>query len=171
MITPLPPGPPNLPPTVPTPPPSHGGGFPIIGGAPPMMGFPIPSGGPGIRPNGGAALKPFGVGGTVKAMPPGGVIGGAPGEGIVSGTAASAGRRANPVGGVIGQGGRATAGSAGAQAVASGQRARREKHRREGRTWDPDNPWAVDHGVAPVIHPDEEPMSFDAGPGVIGIDR
>jgi len=104
-------------------------------------------------------------------MPPGGVIGGTPGEGIVNGAPASAGRRANPVGGGIGQGGKATAGSAGNRAATGGQRAGRKKHQCEGRTWDPDNPWAVDHGVAPVIHPDEEPKWFDAGPGVIGIDR
>ena len=39
------------------------------------------------------------------------------------------------------------------------------------RTWDPDNPWAVKRGVAPVIEPKEEPDFRDPGPGVIGIDR
>jgi hypothetical protein len=170
VITPLPPAP-NPPPTVPTLPPSHDA-LPIAG-APisPIIGFSIPTGGPGSKPGSGAVLKPFGAGGAVKAMPPGGVIGGAPGEGIVNGTAASGGRRPNPVGGIIGQGGKATAGPVQGQAVAGGRRAARNAEQREGRTWDPDNPWAVEHGVAPVIHPDEEPKSFDAGPGVIGIDR
>jgi hypothetical protein len=133
-----------------------------------MAGFPVPFGGPGVKAGIGGPGKPFG-GGAVKAMPPGGVIGGAPAQGIVNG--AASGPRANPVGGVIGQGGKATAGSPCGSTVTGGQRAGRRKDQRKGRMWDPDDPWAVDHGVVPVIHPHDEPKSFEAGPGVIGIDR
>ena len=42
--------------------------------------------------------------------------------------------------------------------------------RRRHREFDPDDPWAVDEGVPPVLAPGPEPY-HDPGPGVIGIDR
>jgi hypothetical protein len=100
------------------------------------------------------------------ALPPGGVLGGSNTGGTQA--LAAGGRRANPVGGVIGHTGKPAA-SAG-PGVMGGQRGGASTGR-DGRTWDPDNPWAVDRGVAPVLLPDDEPKSFDAGPGVIGVDR
>jgi hypothetical protein len=41
----------------------------------------------------------------------------------------------------------------------------------EGHRWDPDNPWAVEEGVPPVIAPDTTIQRFEPGPGVIGLDR
>jgi hypothetical protein len=102
--------------------------------------------------------------------------GGRPGAGATS--------RVNPVGGVLGQGSpsgtpgngptgaRGTAGSTTtSQSFLAGQRAGKGGREHESRTWDPDDPWAVEHGVAPVLEPGQEPSFHDAGPGVIGIDR
>jgi hypothetical protein len=112
-----------------------------------------------------------------RALPPNGVIGPHPSAG------ADTARRANPVGGVIGQSAPATgqAGSAAGQRpgtggtsanhpFVAGRRSRSERER-EQQGWDPDNPWAVDQGVAPVLEPGREPSSHDPGAGVIGIDR
>jgi hypothetical protein len=124
-----------------------------------------------------------------RALAPGGVIGNPPGGGgpLARGGRGPAGavRRVNPVGGVLGQGSpseRPMGGASGGRSMAGGSSAtgqpflanqRRGKGDREheSRTWDPDDPWAVDHGVAPVLEPGQEPTSYDPGPGVIGIDR
>jgi hypothetical protein len=178
----------------PPPPPPPPGGPPFIGG--PGLVLPLPwPGDPGPPPNpntlgvkGGGAKPPnLDTGRIAKALPPGGVLGGTPGEGIVGGGTGAGSRQVNPVGGLIGQnaapgssratgeasGGsvaRNSGGNAG-QGFFGGQRGAARKGEREGRKWDPDNPWAVDHGVASVIEPAEEPDFRDPGPGIIGIDR
>jgi hypothetical protein len=44
------------------------------------------------------------------------------------------------------------------------------RRRRRPSETDPDNPWAVEEGVPPVLDAPDEPQ-FTAGPGVIGLDR
>jgi hypothetical protein len=134
------------------------------------LGVPPVPNGQGPHPTGRAG-RGIGIGdrGTGKAgigMPPGGVLGGSNTDGTQA--VAAGGRRVSPVGGVIGHAGQPAAGAG--PGVMGGQRGRASTQR-EGRTWDPDNPWVVDRGVAPVLLPDDEPKSFDAGPGVIGVDR
>ena len=128
--------------------------------------------------------------GGARPLPPGGVIGQAPGGGVMNSGAphgGAAGRRVNPVGGVLGQGGGpagtaagsgkaggpgAAGGGTAAQPLLAGQRGGKgDREREEPQGWDPDDPWAVEHGVAPVLEPGSEPTSHDPGPGVIGIDR
>jgi hypothetical protein len=143
---------------------------PLSGGAGSAPGLPVEGRGPVGAPARGA-------------LPPGGVIGSSPGMGGANaapggGRAAS---RANPVGGVLGQGGGATggqtAGPAGTRGAAgTGQPPLAGQHSAGGRDdesqqWDPDDPWAVERGVAPVLEPGKEPSSHEPGPGVIGIDR
>jgi hypothetical protein len=133
-------------------------------GVPPVFGGqgPLPAG----RAGRGIGIGDRGAGKAGIGMPPGGILG----RSNTGGTQAVAagGRRVNPVGGVIGHTGQPAAGAG--PGMMSGQRGRASTER-DGRTWDPDNPWAVDRGVAPVLLPDDEPKSFDAGPGVIGVDR
>ncbi|MGC9671127.1 hypothetical protein ACNTMW_31850 [Planosporangium sp. 12N6] len=152
-----------------------------------VFGVPPVAGTPGVgatrvsgfgRPGGGPVTGP-----VARALPPGGVIGGAGGFGPAGRRGTAGAPRVNPVGGVLGQGGggpAAVGGSKGGAAasrggvgpgVLGGQRAGRRGGEGEERAWDPDNPWAVGEGVAPVIEPGHEPRSHDAGPGVIGIDR
>ena len=61
--------------------------------------------------------------------------------------------------------------SATGQPFLASQRRGKGDREHESRTWDPDDPWAVEHGVTPVLEPGQEPTSYDPGPGVIGIDR
>ena len=63
------------------------------------------------------------------------------------------------------------AGSRTGQSYLAGQRKGRDERERGSQTWDPDDPWSVEHGVPPVLEPAEEPSFHDPGPGVIGIDR
>jgi hypothetical protein len=174
--------------------PPGGSGVPKVG---PLGGG---SGGsiPGVTGEDGVAGGGAGRGlGGGRTLPPGGVIGGSP-EAMVGGAAtgrvrsgglgpggAGGVRRVNPVGGVLGQGspsaGRSSGAPMGARGTTGGAHAsqpflaagRGGKGDRdhESRIWDPDDPWAVERGVAPVLEPGREPSSHDPGPGVIGIDR
>jgi hypothetical protein len=123
-------------------------------------------------------------------MPPGGIIGKAPGVGLEEPGAPRFGtQRVNPVGGVIGEpgsmgvmgGGRgaapATRGSSvapggGMRGNTSGQSYGQVGGRRAGRRdksedarWDPDNPWATEEGVEPVVLPPME-QRIDPGPAI-----
>jgi hypothetical protein len=158
------------------------------------------SGGPGIKPAKVTGLGKYGPGSLPiearegntagRALPPGGVIGapgagGSPGGRGAGGARPTAtGRRINPVGGVLGQGGpsggsagragggrTSTGGASAGQPMLASQRRGKGDRDHDSRTWDPDDPWAVEHGVAPVLEPGQEPSSHDPGPGVIGIDR
>jgi hypothetical protein len=179
---------PTLPPqatTLPAPP--AGGGVigpPVAPIVPPAVRPPAGGviGGPGAvpQPGAGAAAAP------PKPMPVGGVIGpiGQPVAGQPAGGRPTP-QRVNPVGGVIGQrpGGGPVAGPAGARpggpavpamtgAAATGGRAggRRAGDEPGGRSWDPDNPWATETGVDPVVLPPPPAGRFDPGPA-IGFDR
>jgi len=91
-----------------------------------------------------------------------------------AGQGATAPRRANPVGGVVGGRGGETFTTPSGHTVSIGPRRTRQdsRERQVGDThFDPDNPWAVAVGVPPVIEPSPEPQRHDPGPGVIGIDR
>jgi hypothetical protein len=166
-------------------PPTGSGGFKPGGGLNPMKygpnSMPTSTGeGPlvGRAPGGARPLAPGGVIGN----PPGG---GGPVRGGGRGPTGATVRRVNPVGGVLGQGSsseRPMGGAPGGRPMASGsgasgqpflasQRRGKGDREHESRTWDPDDPWAVEHGVAPVLEPGQEPTSYDPGPGVIGIDR
>jgi hypothetical protein len=135
------------------------------------------------------------VAASPRAMPPGGLIGAPPGAGLAQPAPAPA-RRVNPVGGVIGGasnrptatapmlppggGGRPAGAPSG---VTSARRAdgtrfaphapssrRRTNSEDAARKWDPDNPWEIADGVAPVVRPAQESGRIDPGP-VIGLDR
>jgi hypothetical protein len=192
------PPPPAPTPAPPVPNPGLPGGGPPIGapGLPPAYIGNVPPGksagprgeSPGVRPGqgpGGSVYRPAGEGGptgrgagAARPLPPGGVIGGVPAGGMAGhpgamGTGTAAARRVNPVGGVLGQGAHAggTGGTTTGQPYLAGRAAGRGDRDRDSRSWDPDNPWAVEHGVTPVLEPGQEPSSHDPGPGVIGIDR
>ncbi|MFD6665998.1 hypothetical protein ACFWDK_27005 [Micromonospora chalcea] len=165
---------PALPPNLPTSPSSPGSGRPFA--SPPK---------PESQRNGSAAAP--------RATPPG-LIGGAPvaGQGQAN---RAAPRKINPVGGVIGGGGAGTSptGAAGSRpggARASGAfaavppsgtatggpmgyqpKASRERtdHTKDA-AWDPDNPWATQKGVEPVMRPPEDEGPIDPGPA-IGFNR
>lgn len=146
---------------------------------------------------GGTALKPgsaFGPSGRM-AMPSGTVIGGSGGfvGQVPSNPSAPRGgitARPNPVGGMIGQPGPgqvggpnargATARPAASTGVPSGQggqllgqpgrRNEGTDERSEGNQWDPDNPWATEQGVPPVLLPSSDSGPIDPGPA-IGLNR
>jgi hypothetical protein len=151
----------------------------------------LPTG--GNFPNGKGGFKSFGgvPEGGLKAMPPGGIIGRNPGVGPGEPATGRLGpQRVNPVGGVIGEptagpgivGGRGAAsgvrggiGAAGRGGMSAGrtqqlygQPGGRRSGRRgqsEGMVWDPDNPWATDEGVDPVVLPPVE-QRIDPGPAI-----
>ncbi|NJC70335.1 hypothetical protein HC031_11520 [Planosporangium thailandense] len=143
---------------------------------------------PGRGPRGAVPAEevpPRTLGGG-RALPPGGVIGKPPAVGavepFVGGGRPSAGvePRVNPVGGVLGQTGAPagrTSGSVGnrgtttGQSFLSGRRAGKSVRGHDSGGWDPDDPWAVEQGVTPVLEPGREQSFHDPGPGVIGIDR
>ncbi|MEV8504580.1 hypothetical protein AB0368_07070 [Actinoplanes sp. NPDC051475] len=107
-----------------------------------------------------------------RVNPVGGVIGSQ--RGNPSGGAIGA-PRANPAGSVIGaqRGPSGTSGTASANSGVTGMAHGRRTGRSDtdqGRHWDPDNPWAVSEGVAPVIEPDPAD-TVDPGPGIIGLHR
>jgi hypothetical protein len=52
-----------------------------------------------------------------------------------------------------------------------GQRGRQTGDEQDTRHWDPDNPWAVEEGVAPEIEPNRTVGRHEPGTGVIGKDR
>jgi hypothetical protein len=177
------------PPAVITPAPTQplGGLMPTVPG-PGMVPAPGYGSGTPFNPVTGSPIKPGtgGVAGTPRAMPPGGIIGGAPGAGLGQpGIGASAARRINPIGGLIGGNG---AGSRPISIGADGTRGafgtgrspvgglsggHQEPHRgagEPGQRWDPDNPWELTEGVAPVVLPAAEVRRIDPGPA-IGLHR
>jgi len=189
IITPPAPGPPAIPGPGPVPPSTTPGIIPGIitpsggSGLTPLGGF-LPNG-TKVPPSG--ALRPgMGAGPTGRmTMPSGGVIGATPGSGVIGqmpagnpGTRAGGQARANPVGGVIGQQGSgstargaAMAGrTVGGQSAPLGNQTGRGPGRRdntaESAYWDPDNPWATDEGVDPVVLPPEEQGPIDPGPAI-----
>ncbi|RZU50247.1 hypothetical protein EV385_2013 [Krasilnikovia cinnamomea] len=145
-------------------------------------GAAIPGGPP--RPSLGAQAGRF------PTMPSGGVIGSTPGSGVIGqlpGTGSGQTRvgggssRVNPIGGVInpqssagarsvsGVGAAARLGSGGQLGAAYGQSRRsRSDHPENANTapWDPDNPWATDEGVDPVVLPQEDPGPINPGPAI-----
>lgn len=188
--TPIPPPPPGspLPPPVG---PGPGLGTPgLIPGVSPLSGGgKIPSvSGPGAGRAGPLGAAKIGGGGGV---PPGGVIGGRPGGGVggvpIGGgggmpMGGGAAPRANPVGGVIGPSGGAAGGrgagggaaggrGAGMAGGPGGRRGQQGSDDRDSQHWDPDNPWAVEEGVAPSIEPNRTVSRHDPGTGVLGQDR
>lgn len=158
-----PPGMPILPPGIPSPLPP-GSNLPLKPGPPG-----IPSGPSMIPPGTGGIPKP-GLGGLPKPMPPGGMIGGLPGAGLGQTAPATApARRINPVGGLIGGGsGTPIAGGAGQRSGVpiSGGRGGKLGDNSGTAHWDPDNPWATDDGVAPVMMPSRRPGRIDPGPAI-----
>ncbi|MBB5871630.1 hypothetical protein F4553_005009 [Allocatelliglobosispora scoriae] len=166
----------------------HGGG-PILSGATPSPttppgGIPSPIGGlpaPPPLPGGPGAAPPL-------PIPPGGVIGGSTRQnsgmtgGVIGGAAgrtpaATGSRMVNPVGGVIsgltaGRSG-ATPSNAGVRGgvshglpLGAGARVDSRSSKQEQRGWDPENPWEVAEGVAPVIEAPAEPGPIDPGPSI-----
>ena len=193
-VTPLP-GPP---PVVPPPPPPPPGVPPIIGqplppGPPPtILPGPLPGGVPpstsgsgGNRPPTSTNFQSVGRSGGRGALPSGAVIG----ENVGRSGAGGAARAGNlPAGNV----GRSTAAGArtgqkpprpswlppdepnggrnvsSQNALSGSRRGRREEDGPEGKRFDPDNPWEVESGVAPVIKPETGTPRHDPGPNVIG---
>ena len=134
----------------------------------PAEGLPGRPGMPGEPMVHGAPLRP----GEMPMAPMGGA-GGRP-NGAMPRTGPAAGRRVNPVGGVVGgRGGESFTTKSGHMITIGPRRSRQDRpDRRVGEQgFDPDNPWAVAVGVPPVIEPAPEPERHDPGPGVIGIDR
>jgi hypothetical protein len=161
----------------------------VIGGVPTEPGAPIrrinPIGGvigqpgtegPGMVATGGAASNRTAAGG-VRGGTAGGRASGMIGEGGVIGSGSGTGRGGSSVRSGMGIAQRAGSAPDGAS-ILSGRhgsdgngdgRRRRSSEDRPG--WDPDNPFAIGHGVDPVLRAADEPTSHDPGPGVIGIDR
>jgi hypothetical protein len=154
----------------------------------------LPPSGGGSLPVGEGSLRSFGGGvpeGGLKAMPPGGIIGRAPGGALGEPSGSRLGtQRVNPVGGVIGEpgmgggmmsGGRngASSGRGGTVSMGRGGLSASTQQpygqvggRRGGRRdqsedvrWDPNNPWATDVGVDPVVLPPTE-QPIDPGPAI-----
>ena len=186
-------------PQVPPAPPALPAAGPLGGGVPAPTGVSLPMGSPtmpstggnphqlpklpvdhngnvrGSAGTGGTGARPVPLSGLIGNSPLG-VIGGTPAGG--SGQAVRSTQRVSPVGGLIGlppgeisrPASAVGAGGAGLMAPPYG----RHGHGKGGADaprWDPDNPWAVAEGVAPVIRPDTRVDRFDPGPGVIGLDR
>lgn len=130
--------------------------------------------GPGGRTTG---VGPGGVRGGVN--PAGGVVGGRPGAPGTPGApgAGAAGRTGmTGTGGVGGRGGAGGTGPGGRGAtgaghsgmVGSGARGKRGQSDEHGHEWDPDNPWEVAEGVAPVVEAPGEAGPIDPGPAIGG---
>ena len=164
---------------LPTPPPASNPMPGVI--APPGLIEPgIGSGMP--RGLGGSLVKPGFGGGRMTAMPSGGVIGAKPGSGVIGqmpgGARPSVSGRANPVGGVIGPEGSGRPGASGRGGTSGvngeresmlgqqGQGRGRRGDRDDQLPWDPDNPWATDEGVDPVLLPPGDPAPIDPGPTI-----
>lgn len=45
-------------------------------------------------------------------------------------------------------------------------RARNRREQGESDRWDPDNPWATEEGVSPVVLPPDEQGPIDPGPAI-----
>ena len=156
----------------------------------------IRGGGAGISGLGGGGVGGGGAGRGVRpvtgprAMPSGAVIGesvAGAGRGGVggAGVGGAGGRGAAARGGVAGRGtgqarpprpswlpdepvGAKRAGAAGSPGVPGGARGGRRSASGEQPPFDPDNPWEVAEGVAPVITPAPDNARHDPGPNVIG---
>jgi hypothetical protein len=170
----LPPG--GLIPPDALPPLGWAGPGPTVPGQRPVRGPEVPTGTPPERAGmpGRAGMPVPGEPGQRGGLPmaPMGGIASRPSSATGPGTAA--GRRVNPVGGVIGGRGGESFRMASGHTVTIGPRPTDQHHanRRAGpAVFDPHNPWAVAEGVLPVIEPAPEPRYHDPGPGVIGIDR
>ncbi|MFI5932847.1 hypothetical protein [Actinoplanes sp. NPDC051494] len=148
------------------------------------------SGAIGQVPGAGSGGSRFGGAGRVN--PVGGVIGqqgSMPGSGAggragtgaggVHGSAGGAGRQAGGARqGVAGQAGRSASGahsmgqpgrsgSGGQQMMGQpGRSGRRQDGHEETSHWDPDNPWATDEGVDPVLMPPADSGPIDPGPAI-----
>ncbi|MCU7726706.1 hypothetical protein ODJ79_23495 [Actinoplanes sp. KI2] len=166
----------------------------VAGGPQSNRGFPPPSAGvfPGIGspvpPTGPGPGRPVDVphegvtragiripGGATRARTPSGFIGGFPGGvSSQSGSGRITSRRINPVGGLIGEGGRALRSRHGAGEQSGGLYGtgvgQRQGHRQdeERPRWDPTNPWEITEGVDPIVLPPRE-RRIDPGP-LIGLD-
>ena len=189
---PLPTPPPGVPPIIgqplpPAPPPT------IL--PPPILGVPPTVTGIGGGPGGpGGAGKPpptapFGRSGGRGALPSGAVIGETVGR---SGNARPGGVAAGNVGRSATAPGRAnsptarsgqkpprpswlppdehagTRGATSQTAMSGARRGNQQGDEPEGKRFDPDNPWEVESGVAPVIKPQTGTPRHDPGPNVIG---
>jgi hypothetical protein len=157
-VTPIGPGGMIKPPVTGTP-----GGRPGLG---PVIGGPNPAGSrPGGQPGRGV-------------VGPNGVIGGAPGG---RGTGPGGARGVNPAGGMVGgrpgaaggrgpggRGGPGGAGHSGMMGGVGGRAGKRGENDEHGHEWDPDNPWEVAEGVAPVVEAPGEVGPIDPGPAIGG---
>lgn len=127
--------------------PAMGFGSPAAGASTPRrinpVGGVIGGGGAGTGPTGGAGSRPGGGRGLspLQQTPPFGF-----------GSSIGHGAGQNPGG------------------AASPQPGFRIGPDAERRRWDPDNPWATDEGVAPIVRPPNDEGPIDPGPA-IGIDR
>jgi hypothetical protein len=121
-----------------------------------------------------SANQPGSKGISRRANPIGGVIGGGAAGTAPSGAAGSrpgSGRSSQfgPYNGLSPIGGAPNTGSPGPHSF-SGNGDRKPPTDREPRAWDPDNPWEIDGGVAPVVRPPDDDGPIDPGPA-IGLDR
>lgn len=119
---------------------------------------------------------------TSRAAPTSGIIGTPPAAGIGQPTAGRpTSRQVNPIGGVIGGAGNSASrtgqlnsfpGTPGVVSGSSigGNQSRIRSRETNAHTWDADNPWEVDQGVAPVVRAPEERGPIDPGPA-IGLNR
>ncbi|MEV6964960.1 hypothetical protein AB0M47_07565 [Hamadaea sp. NPDC051192] len=156
---------PNLPPgpTGPTVRPGPLGPNNILGGKNPLAG--PPGGRPLVGPQGiigqqGGRPTTGGMPGRGGVNPAGGVVGGR-GAGGVGGPGAAGGRG--------GTGGTGVAGGRGAGMVGAGAGGRGKRGDDEhGNEWDPDNPWEVAEGVAPVVDAPGDFGPIDPGPAIGG---
>jgi hypothetical protein len=173
--------------SIPTPSPGPGS----LPGVLPGIGMPVTGGGTLPVPRvpldsttivRGSSPGGFPVGGTggTKSLTSSGPVGGSPVGMIGSAPGGHNVQRVSPVGGVIGQqAGGQSGGRPGGHAQLGGAAFPPSQHgghgrgpaSREGHQWDPDNPWAVEEGVPPIIAPSTTVERFDPGPGVIGLDR
>jgi hypothetical protein len=141
------------------------------GPGPGLGGSPVGGGGGGHSPNpGGSGGSPLmGGAGGIGGM--GGMGGGARGASAGGGSGRGSGVIGGTPGGAAGGGRGGVAGGAGAGGMippGSGAGRRGSADGENGESFDPDNPWEVDEGVAPVIGPDSRRHRHDPGPGVIG---
>ncbi|GAA2886035.1 hypothetical protein Acy02nite_42120 [Actinoplanes cyaneus] len=120
----------------------------------------------GATPGIGHLAEPFRSGnpGTPRSIA-GGVIGGDPVVAIPrAGGSTNQTQRVNPNGGIIGHPGSAL------NPLGATTRSKRLEESHQHRTaWDPDDPWQVDKGIAPVLLPPEK-QEIDPGPA-IGLPR
>lgn len=145
-------------------------------------------------PSSAVNRNPIAPNASPRSFPPSGLIGGTPGMNLHQPGGTQPSRRVNPVGGVIGGGGAGTAPTGAAGSRPGGGRGmllggtygmpplggspgsnastgitgqpRQSKMDDESRRWDPEHPWEVDEGVAPVVRPPDEEGPIDPGPAI-----